>query len=72
MEAKDIFKNKLVFKMSNIVIFYKVLSFLFFPEMSVFQVGFSNFLCKNLSTILGNDMGWILYKSGAWYAEFKF
>ena len=44
MEAQNIFKDKIVFKMSNVVFFYKVLSFLFFPEMSVLQVGFSNLL----------------------------
>ena len=44
MGTKDIIKDKLDFKISNIVIFYKVLSFLVFPEMSVFDVGSSNFV----------------------------
>ena len=43
----DIFKYKLVFKNCNIFnFFYYVLSFLFFPEMSVFDVGSSNVVCN--------------------------
>ena len=49
MATKDIFKDKLAFKMSNIVIFsIRSYHFSFFPEMSVFDVGSSNFTCYNL------------------------
>ena len=51
--TEDIFKDKLVFKISKIVVFYKVLSFLFVPELSVFDVDSSNFI----SNILFADMG---------------
>ena len=44
--ATDIFKDELVFKMSNIVFFYKVVSFLVSPEISLLNVGSSKFMCN--------------------------
>ena len=73
MEAKYIFKDKHVFKMSNIVIFFiKFYHFCSFQKCQCFKLAFQTSYVTNLSKILCTDMGWILYKSGVWYAEFKF
>ena len=44
MGTKAIIKDKLDFKISNIVILKSSLIILVFPEMSVFDVGSSNFV----------------------------